>query len=110
MSLMGLAEGCEVAVVEMGMRGLGQIAELAALAPPDVACVTAIGPVHLELLGTVEAVAAAKAEILAALRPGAPRWCPTDEPLLEPHIAALDPGVRVVRFGDAPTVDLDLST
>ena len=54
----GLAEGCEVAVVEMGMRGTGQIAELAALAPPDVACVTSIGPVHLELLGTVEAVAA----------------------------------------------------
>ena len=36
----GLAEGCEVAVIEMGMRGLGQIAELAALAPPDVACIT----------------------------------------------------------------------
>ncbi|HMM94529.1 Trp biosynthesis-associated membrane protein, partial [Phycicoccus sp.] len=48
-------------VVEMGMRGAGQIAQLAALAPPDVACVTAIGPVHLELLGTVEAVAAARA-------------------------------------------------
>ena len=58
MSLLDLDEGCEVAVIEMGMRGLGQIAELAALAPPDVACITSIGPVHLELLGTVEAVAA----------------------------------------------------
>ncbi len=107
--LTGLAEGTQVAVVEMGMRGVGQIAELAALAPPDVACVTAIGPVHLELLGTVEAVAAAKAEILQALRPGGVAVVPVDEPLLDPHVAALDPEVRVVRFGDAPTVDLDLS-
>ncbi len=109
MSLMGLPEGCEVAVVEMGMRGAGQIAELAALAPPDVGCVTSVGPVHLELLGTVEAVAAAKAEILAALRPGGTAVVPAGEPLLEPHIADLDPAVRVIRFGDAPDIDLDLS-
>jgi UDP-N-acetylmuramoyl-tripeptide--D-alanyl-D-alanine ligase len=109
MSLMGLPESCEVAVVEMGMRGAGQIAELAALAPPDVACVTAIGPVHLELLGTVEAVAAAKAEVLQALAPGGTAVVPADEPLLEPHLATLDPGVRVIRFGAAPDIRLDLS-
>jgi UDP-N-acetylmuramyl pentapeptide synthase len=107
--LMALSEGCAVAVVEMGMRGTGQIAELALLAPPDVACVTAIGPVHLELLGTVEAVAAAKAEVLKALRPGGTAVVPDDEPLLDPHVAALDPGVRVVRFGATAGVDLDLS-
>lgn len=109
MSLLELEEDTEVAVLEMGMRGLGQIAELAALAPPDVACITSIGPVHLELLGTVEAVAQAKAEILAALRPGGVAVVPEDEPLLEPYIAQLDPGVRVVRFGATPDVDLDLS-
>jgi UDP-N-acetylmuramoyl-tripeptide--D-alanyl-D-alanine ligase len=109
MSLLGLGEDCEVAVVEMGMRGAGQIAELAALAPPDVAVITAIGPVHLELLGTVEAVAASKAEILAALRPGGTAVVPDDEPLLEPFLATLDPGVTVVRFGQAPDLDLDLS-
>ena len=76
LSLLDLDEGCEVAVIEMGMRGLGQIAHLAELAPPDVACITSIGPVHLELLGTVEAVAQAKAEILAALRPGGHRGGP----------------------------------
>ena len=109
MSLLGLAEGCEVAVVEMGMRGPGQIAALAALAPPEVACVTSIGPVHLELLGTVENVAAAKAELLLALRPGGTAVVPDDEPLLEPHIAALDPGVRVIRVGAVPDLDLDLN-
>ncbi len=109
MSLLGMGEGCEVAVVEMGMRGAGQIAELAALAPPDVAVITAIGPVHLELLGSVEAVAAAKAEILTGLRPGGTAVVPADEPLLEPYLAALDPAITVVRVGPTPDLDLDLS-
>lgn len=109
MSLLALGEGCEVAVVEMGMRGPGQIAALAALAPPAVAVITAIGPVHLELLGTVEAVAAAKAELLQALRPGGTAVVPDDEPLLDPHLHRLDPGVSVVRFGAAPDLDLDMN-
>lgn len=109
MSLLGLSEGCEVAVVEMGMRGAGQIAELAALAPPAVGVITSIGPVHLELLGTVEAVAAAKAELLQALRPGGTAVVPADEPLLEPHLATLDAGVSVVRVGTDLDLDLDLS-
>ena len=48
----------ELVICEMGMRGLGQIAELCAIARPDVGVITSIGPVHLELLGTVENVAA----------------------------------------------------
>ena len=110
MSLMELPEDTEVAVVEMGMRGPGQIAQLARLAPPTVACITSVGPVHLELLGTVEAVAASKAEILAALPPGGTAVVPADEPLLAPHLDALDPKVRVVRFqaGDADHLDLGL--
>ena len=46
------------------MRGPGQIAELAAIAEPEVAVITNVGPVHVELLGSVEAIAAAKAEVL----------------------------------------------
>lgn len=107
MSLMGLPDQIDVAVVEMGMRGPGQIATLAELAPPAVACITAIGPVHLELLGSVEAVAAAKAEILSALPAGGVAVVPEDEPLLDPHLAALDGAVRVVRVGPRPSVDLD---
>lgn len=105
LALLGLAEGTEVAVVEMGMRGSDQIAELVRLAPPDVACVTSIAPVHLELLRTIEAIAAAKAEILGGLRPGGTAVVPDDEPLLAPHLAALPDGVDVVTFND----DLDPS-
>src|SRR5919199_4570008 len=57
----------EIVIVEMGMRGLGQIRELCETAQPDIGVITKIGPVHLELLGTVERVARAKAELVDAL-------------------------------------------
>ncbi len=53
------------------MRGEGQIAELVAVAEPDVGVIVNVGPVHLELLGTVDRVAAAKAELIRDLRAGA---------------------------------------
>ncbi len=56
-----------VCVVEMGMRGLGQIARLAAVAEPDVGVITNVGPVHLEALGNLDNVAKAKGELVAAL-------------------------------------------
>jgi UDP-N-acetylmuramoyl-tripeptide--D-alanyl-D-alanine ligase len=75
----------EVLVLEMAMRGAGQIAELTAIAEPDVGVIVNIGPVHLELLGSLEAIAAAKAELLADLRPGATAILPAGEPLLDAH-------------------------
>ena len=70
LSLLEAPRGTEVVVLEMAMRGEGQIAELAAIAEPDVGVIVNVGPVHLELLGTVERVAAAKAELIRDLRPG----------------------------------------
>ncbi len=62
--------GVQVLVLEMAMRGMGQIRELAQIARPDVGVITNIGPVHLELVGSVEQVAEAKAELIAELPPG----------------------------------------
>jgi UDP-N-acetylmuramoyl-tripeptide--D-alanyl-D-alanine ligase len=76
----------EAMVLEMAMRGEGQIAELVAVAEPDVGVIVNVGPVHLELLGTVERVAAAKAELIRDLRPGAACVVPASEPLLEAHL------------------------
>jgi UDP-N-acetylmuramoyl-tripeptide--D-alanyl-D-alanine ligase len=76
----------EVMVLEMAMRGEGQIAELVAVAEPDVGVIVNVGPVHLELLGTVERVAAAKAELIRDLRQGAVCVVPASEPLLEAHL------------------------
>jgi UDP-N-acetylmuramoyl-tripeptide--D-alanyl-D-alanine ligase len=57
-------------VIEMGMNHPGEIARLAAIALPQVGVVTLAAPAHLEGLGTVEAVADAKAELYAGLPPG----------------------------------------
>ena len=73
-------------VLEMAMRGRGQIAELCRIAEPDVGAITNIGPVHLELLGTMEAIAEAKAEILAGVRDRGRAVIPADEEALEPHL------------------------
>jgi UDP-N-acetylmuramoyl-tripeptide--D-alanyl-D-alanine ligase len=76
----------EALVLEMAMRGEGQIAELAAIAEPDVGVIVNVGPVHLELLGTVERVAAAKAELIRDLPAGAACVVPASEPLLAAHL------------------------
>jgi UDP-N-acetylmuramoyl-tripeptide--D-alanyl-D-alanine ligase len=94
----------EVVVTEMGMRGLGQIRKLCEIAGPDVGVITGVGPVHLELLGTVENVARAKAEIVQALPPGGIAIVPTS-PLLEPFLARTD--VEIVRFGPDGDVRLE---
>ncbi|MEO7556195.1 MAG: UDP-N-acetylmuramoyl-tripeptide--D-alanyl-D-alanine ligase [Acidimicrobiales bacterium] len=86
----------EVLVLEMGMRGEGQIAELARIAEPDVGVIVSVGPVHLELLGTVERVAAAKAELLHSLPTGGTAIVPAGEGLLTGH---LPDHVAVVTFG-----------
>ena len=95
--------GSEVLVLEMGMRGAGQIAELAAIAEPSVAVITNVGRAHLELLGSVEAIAAAKAELIAALPPRGTAVVPANEPLLAPY---LRPDVSTVTFGPGGDVHL----
>jgi len=91
----------ELLVLEMAMRGPGQIAELAAIAEPDVGVIVSIGPVHLELLGTIENVAAAKAELITGMAAGATAVVPARERLLDPH---LRPDVQTVTFGDGGDV------
>jgi UDP-N-acetylmuramoyl-tripeptide--D-alanyl-D-alanine ligase len=76
----------EALVLEMAMRGRGQIADLCEIAEPEVGAITNIGPVHLELLGTMEAIAEAKAEILIGLRDRGRAVIPADEEALEPHL------------------------
>ncbi len=65
LTLLGAPRDCSVVICEMGMRGAGQIAYLCDVAAPNVGVVTTIGSAHLELLGSEEAIADAKAEIFA---------------------------------------------
>jgi UDP-N-acetylmuramoyl-tripeptide--D-alanyl-D-alanine ligase len=90
----------ELCIVEMGMRGLGQIAWLASFTKPDIGLITNVGPVHLELVETIENVARAKAELIEALPSGGVAVVP-DEPLLEPYLQRTD--IEVRRFtSDVP--------
>jgi UDP-N-acetylmuramoyl-tripeptide--D-alanyl-D-alanine ligase len=96
LTLFAIEPDTEVVVTEMGMRGLGQIAQLAEVARPAVGVITSIAPVHLERLGSIEHVAEAKAELLGALPAGGTAIVPADEPLLAPY---LRDDVQTVRFG-----------
>jgi UDP-N-acetylmuramoyl-tripeptide--D-alanyl-D-alanine ligase len=103
LTLLGAEAGTEAIVLEMAMRGEGQIDELVQIAEPDVGVIVSVGPVHLELLGTVERVAAAKAELIAGLPAGATCIVPAGEPLLEPHLRA---DLDTVTFGPGGDVTL----
>jgi len=96
LTILGAPKGTQALVLEMAMRGAGQIAELAAIAEPDVGVIVNVGPVHLELLGSLEAVAAAKAELILDIRPGATAVIPAGEPLLDAH---LRDDIETVTFG-----------
>jgi len=103
LAVLGAPEGTEVLVLEMAMLEAGHIAELAMLAEPDVGVIVNVGPVHLERLGTLEAIAAAKAELIAALPPGGTAVLPAGEALLEAHARE---DIATVRFGPGGDVRL----
>lgn len=67
LTLLNILASHEVAVVEMGMRSRGEIKQLAAVAMPTVGVITNVGETHVELLGSVENIAAAKAELIEEL-------------------------------------------
>jgi UDP-N-acetylmuramoyl-tripeptide--D-alanyl-D-alanine ligase len=102
LTILEAPDDTEALVLEMAMRGKGQIAELAAIAEPQVAVITNVGPVHIELLGSVEAIAAAKAEILDDLPPGGTAVAPVEAGELEPH---LERAPRQLRFGPGGDVE-----
>jgi UDP-N-acetylmuramoyl-tripeptide--D-alanyl-D-alanine ligase len=103
LSILEAEPGTEVLVLEMAMRGEGQIAELVAIAEPSVGVIVNVGPVHLELLGTIERVAAAKAELIRDLPTGAICVVPEGEALLADH---LRDDLDTVTFGDGGDVRL----
>jgi UDP-N-acetylmuramoyl-tripeptide--D-alanyl-D-alanine ligase len=102
MTVLEAPAGTQALVLEMGMRGPGQIAELTAIAEPDVGLITAVAPVHLELMGSIDAIAAAKAELVAGLRPGGTAIVPAGEALLDAHRRD---DVTTVTFGPGGDVD-----
>ena len=107
LEILAAPAGTEVLVLELAMRGFGQIAVLADICEPEVGLITNIGPVHLEQVGSLEGVARAKAELLVGMRDGGTAVVPAGEALLDPY---LRPELEVVRFGDGGDVVLEGDT
>jgi UDP-N-acetylmuramoyl-tripeptide--D-alanyl-D-alanine ligase len=101
-----IEEDTEICISELGMRGLGQIAWLASFVKPDIGVITNIGPAHLELLGSIENIARAKAELIEALPTGGIAVVP-DEPLLEPFLTRSD--ITVKRIGPSTPLPFETS-
>lgn len=105
LTVLRLEPDTEILVTEMGMRGRGQVAALCAVARPEIAVVTHVGPEHLELLGSVEAVAAANAEAIEALPAGGTAVVPASASELEPYLTRTDVTVRRFDPADAELAD-----
>lgn len=96
-------------VFEMGMNHAGEIHGLTAQVRPHVAVITTIAPAHIENLGSMVAIAAAKAEIFAGLLPGGVAVIPADVEQFELlRDAAEQAGAKVVSFGRARHADMRL--
>jgi UDP-N-acetylmuramoyl-tripeptide--D-alanyl-D-alanine ligase len=125
LTLLAAGEDVDVVICEMGMRGLGQIAWLCDVADPDVGIVTTAGSAHLELLGTVENIVRAKAELLGNTWKGGVGIFPAAQPELveaaervpdrllpvgvgpdEADAAVLVTSVERTEHGIAGTIDL----
>ncbi len=90
----------EICILELAMRGFGQIAALCEIARPEIGVITNVGPVHLELVDSIEGVRRAKGELIAALPSGGIAIVPDDFPVDRADI-------EVVRLGSPDAVVAD---
>ena len=100
LSLARMPRDADFAVLEMGMNHAGEIAALSRMARPHVAVITTIAPAHIENLGSMEAIADAKAEIFQGLEPAGAAIIPFDSPYhAQLEAAARLHAERIVSFG-----------
>ena len=106
LTLLGLEPAHEVAVVERGMNRPGEIARYAEIAEPDAGLLLNVGPAHIGELGSIEAIAAAKAELLLGLGAGAVAVVNADDPRVMGVAEGVPAPLRT--FGRATSADVCL--
>ena len=106
LTLLELDETHKAAVVEIGMRGLGQIEELAKIVKPNIAIVTNVNETHIELLGSMENIAKAKAELVEAIPSGGAVILNADNPYTAAMKNLVKPGVKIFTHGIEHPADL----
>lgn len=98
-TLLQLNSSHQAAVIEMGMRGEGQIEYLAKMARPNIGVITNIGPQHIELLGSIENIASAKAELIRELPQEGTAILPADDTMFE--YLKTQTSAHIVSFGQS---------
>jgi UDP-N-acetylmuramoyl-tripeptide--D-alanyl-D-alanine ligase len=101
LTLCRLEPDTQVCILELAMRGFGQIAALCDVARPEVGVITNVGPVHLELVDSVDGVRRAKSELIKALPPGGTAIVPEGFPVERTDIEV----VRVAEPESMPQGD-----
>jgi UDP-N-acetylmuramoyl-tripeptide--D-alanyl-D-alanine ligase len=104
LTLCRLEEDTEICILELAMRGFGQIAALCEAAQPAIGVVTNVGPVHLELVDSIEGVQRAKAELITALPAGGTAIVPDDFPVERTDIEVVRIGAVEPERADGRTV------
>jgi MurE/MurF fusion protein len=109
LSLLALREHHRFAVVEMGMRGAGQIEYLTKMARPDIGVVVNAGSAHIELLGSTDAIAAAKGEMWMGLAEGGVVVRPAQDERLAKWANHWSSAARTLTFGESVDADVQLT-
>lgn len=104
LSLLRLPDGCQVAVLELAMNHAGEIAELAAIARPQIGVVTMVGHAHVEFFDSIEEVARAKRELIESLPPDGTAVLNADDPRVA-DFRKVHPG-PAVTFGFSESADV----
>ncbi|WP_432361703.1 UDP-N-acetylmuramoyl-tripeptide--D-alanyl-D-alanine ligase [Sporosarcina sp. UB5] len=107
LTILSLDERTEVAVLEMGMSGFGEISFLSNLAKPHYAVITNIGEAHMQDLGSREGIAKAKFEIIDGLQGDGTLFYDGDEPLLHTLVSARAE-LKAISFGHGENAELSL--
>lgn len=110
LTVLGIKKDAEIAIIEMGMSERGQIEQLSRITNPDIAVVTMIGVSHLSSLGSREAIAAAKLEIVTGLKSGGCFVFNGDEPLLTKELFKIkkNSSLETISFGQGDFNDVSV--
>ena len=99
LTLLGISEKNRAAVVEIGMRGLGQIKNLAKIVQPNIGIVTNVNETHIEILGSIENIAKAKGELVEAIPEGGTVILNADNKFTAEMKKFAKNGVKIFTYG-----------